>query len=85
LNPDGFVVVFFLISTVSDPVVAGVDVSDFPKAIELVKEQVAKVEIYSAAAKDVSLVKAELQDVDKEELITLVMKLASAVSEIEKA
>jgi urease gamma subunit len=82
---DGIVEAVKAGKSVRDIVKDGVDMTDLPKAFELIKEQSAKVEIYAAAAKDVALIKEELQDLDKAEIISLVMKLAEAVSEIEKA
>lgn len=70
---------------VRDIVADGVDSSDLPKAFELVKEQSKKVELYTAAIKDVALVKEEIKDLSKEELIEIVLSVVSAVSEIEAA
>ena len=50
---------------IRDIVADGIDASDLPKAFDLVKEQSGKIEVYSAAAKDVSKVKEELKDLDK--------------------
>ena len=69
---------------VRDIVADGIDSSDLPKAFELVKEQSAKVAVYTLAIKDVELVKEEIKDLSKEELIELIMSVVSAVSEIEK-
>lgn len=63
----------------------GIDASDLPKAFELVKEQAEKVEIYTAAVKDVALVKEEIKDLSKEELLEIIMTVVSSVSEIEAA
>ena len=54
------------------------------EAFVVLKEQAAKLEIYTAAIKDVSLVKDELKNLSNEELIALLMKLASAVSVIKE-
>lgn len=70
---------------IRDIVSDGIAADDLPKAFELVKEQSTKVEIYSAAVKDVSLIKDELKDLSQPELIELFMDLAKAVTEIEKA
>ena len=70
---------------IRDILADGATMADVPAAFELIKEQSAKLEIYSAAAKDAKLAIEELKDLDKEEIIGLVMKLVSAVSEIEKA
>ncbi len=70
---------------VRDIVADGVGVDDLPKAFELVKEQSSKIEVYSAAVKDVSLIKEELMDLSKEEIIELVMEIVKASSEVEGA
>jgi len=70
---------------IRDIVADGIDASDLPKAFDLVKEQSGKIEVYSAAAKDVSKVKEELKDLDKAELLAIIMKLVSSVEEIEAA
>jgi len=70
---------------IRDIVKDGVDASDLPKAFELVKEQSAKIEIYSAMIKDAVKAKEELQDLDKAEVIALIMKVVSAIEEVEKA
>ena len=70
---------------IRDIVADGIDSSDLPKAFELVKEQSKKIETYNAAYKDVALVKEEIKDLSKEELIEIVLSVVSAVSEIEAA
>lgn len=70
---------------VRDIVKDGVDASDFPKAIEVITTEIANVPVYVEGAKDASKIKAELEDLDKAELIALIMKVVSAVEEIEKA
>lgn len=70
---------------VRDIVKDGVDASDFPKAIELITNEIGNVAIYTAGAKDADKVLAEIKDIDKAELVSLIMKVVSAVEEIEKA
>lgn len=70
---------------VRDIVKDGVDASDFPKAIELITSEIGNVPVYSAGFKDVKLVAEEIKDLDKPELIALIMKVVGAVEEIEKA
>lgn len=70
---------------IRDIVADGIDSSDLPKAFELVKEQSAKIEIYNAARKDIVLVKEEIKDLSKEELIEIVLSIVTAVSEVEAA
>lgn len=69
---------------IRDIVKDGVDASDIPKAFDLIKNQSEKFEIYEAALKDVKLVKDELKDLDKEEILTLIFQLVDAVEQIEK-
>ena len=47
--------------------------------------QAEKVEVYKNAYEGVGLVKEELKDLNKEEIIELVMILVNGVSEVEKA
>jgi hypothetical protein len=70
---------------VRDIVKDGVDASDFPKAIELITAEIGNVPVYSAGVKDVKKVEEEIKDLDKAELIALIMKVVGAVEEIEKA
>ncbi len=70
---------------IRDIVKDGVDASDFPKAIELVTQEISNIPVYGAGIKDAGKAKAELEDLDKAELIALIMKVVSAVEEIEKA
>lgn len=70
---------------VRDIVKDGVGADDIAKAIELVKAEVAVIPVYEAAAKDVSLVKAELQDLDKDELVELFLEIVQGVREVEAA
>ena len=62
----------------------GISAGDLPAAFELVKEQSAKLEIYSAAVKDAYLIKDELKDLSQAEIIEIFMELVKAVSEVEK-
>jgi hypothetical protein len=52
---------------------------------DVIKGQADKVDVYKAAYEGVKLVKDELKDLDKEEIIELVMVLVNGVSEVEKA
>ena len=70
---------------IRDIVKDGLDTSDIPKAFDLVKEQSEKFAVYEAALKDVKLVKEELKDLDKEEILTIIFQLVDAVEQIEKA
>jgi putative ubiquitin-RnfH superfamily antitoxin RatB of RatAB toxin-antitoxin module len=68
---------------VRDIVKDGVDASDLPKAFGLFQEQSGKLGVYSLAIADVEKVKSELQDLDKAEIIELLMEVVSAISEVE--
>lgn len=68
---------------VRDIVADGVDANDLPKAFGLFQEQAGKVAIYSLAIEDVAKVKLELQDLDKAEIIELLMEVVSSISEVE--
>jgi len=57
---------------------------DIVKTIELIKGQVEKIDIYSAAIKDADVIKDEIKDLSKEEMVELFLELVSAVSEVEK-
>jgi len=70
---------------VRDIVKDGVDASDFPKAIELITSEIQNVPVYTAGAKDANLIKAELQDLDKSEIVALIMKVVESIEEVEKA
>jgi hypothetical protein len=70
---------------VRDLVKGGVSVASIPQAFEIIKEQSEKYGIYEAALKDVKLVKEELKDLDKEEILTIIFALVDAVEQIEKA
>lgn len=70
---------------IRDIVKDGVDMTDIPKAFELVKNQSDKLMIYEAAIKDAKLAKDELKDLDKEEILKLLMIVIDGVSEVDKA
>ena len=70
---------------VRDLVKSGVSVASIPQAFEIIKEQSEKFGVYEAALKDVKLVKEELKDLDKEEILVLIFALVDAVEKIEKA
>ena len=70
---------------VRDIVSDGVDASDLPRAFDLIKKQSENLDIYSDAIKDANLAKEELQDLDKQEIIELLMIIMEAVNEVEKA
>lgn len=76
---------FMLGKAVRDIVKDGVDVTDIPKAFEVIKSQSEKFSIYEAAVKDVNLVKEELKDLDKEEIMKLLFVIIEGISEVEKA
>lgn len=68
---------------VRDIVKDGVDASDLPKAFGLFQEQAGKLSVYSLAIADVEKVKLELQDLDKAEIIELLMEVVNGISEVE--
>lgn len=68
---------------IRDIVKDGIDAGDLPKAFELVKEQAEKAPVYSAAVADIAKIKEEIKDLDKNEVVEIVMQIVSAVSEIE--
>ena len=68
-----------------DLIKGGVSVASIPQVFEIIKEQSEKYGVYEAALKDVKLVKEELKDLDKEEILVLVFALVDAVEQIEKA
>jgi hypothetical protein len=70
---------------VRDLTKGGVSVASIPQAFEIIKEQSEKYGVYEAALKDVKLVKEELKDLDKEEILVLIFALVDAVEQIEKA
>ena len=70
---------------VRDIVKDGVDKNDIFPAFELLKKQIDKADIYKDAIKDAKLIKDELKDLSKEELLEVIFKLADAVAEVEKA
>ena len=70
---------------VRDLVKGGVSVASIPQVFEIIKEQSEKYGVYEAALKDVKLVKEELKDLDKEEILTIIFALVDAVEQIEKA
>lgn len=76
---------FMLGKSIRDIVSDGVDVTDIPAAFELVKKQADKFAIYEAAVKDVDMVKEELKDLDKEEIMKLLLVVIDGISEVEKA
>ena len=76
---------FMLGKSIRDIVKDGVDVTDIPKAFELIKDQADKFAIYEAAVKDVKLVKEEVKDLDKEEIVKLLFIVIDGISEVEKA
>lgn len=63
----------------------GYQPSDLVAGFDVIKDQADKVDVYKAAYEGVKLVKDELKDLDKEEIIELVMVLVNGVSEVEKA
>ena len=81
----GLTEAFKLGKAVRDIVKDGISASDIPAAFELVRQQSEKFDIYEAAIKDVKLVKEELKDLDKEEIVALIFQLVDAVEQIEKA
>lgn len=68
---------------IRDVIRAGVSVASIPQAFEIIKEQSEVFGVYEAALKDVKLVKEELKDLDKEEILTLIFALVDAVEKIE--
>lgn len=70
---------------IRDIVSDGVSAGDLPKAFELVKEQAEKLDVYKDAIEDAKLAKEELEDLDKAEIVELMMIIVEAVNEIEKA
>ena len=69
---------------IRDMVKDGVDASDLPAAFGLFQEQAGKIAVYSLAISDVEKVKLELQDLDKAEIIELLMEVVNSISEVEK-
>lgn len=69
---------------IRDIVKDGLGAGDIPKAFDLIKEQSEVFSVYEAALKDVKLVKEELKDLDKEEILTIIFALVEAVEAIEK-
>lgn len=69
---------------VRDIVSDGVDASDLPKAFGLFQEQAGKLAVYSLAFENIAEVKLELQDLDKAEIIELLMEVVNGISEVEK-
>lgn len=69
---------------IRDLVKGGVSAASIPQAFEIIKEQSEVFGVYEAALKDVKLVKEELKDLDKEEILTLIFALVEAVEAIEK-
>lgn len=69
---------------IRDIVKDGLDAGDIPKAFDLIKKQSEVFGVYEAALKDVKLVKEELKDLDKEEILTIIFALVEAVEAIEK-
>jgi|VirMetMinimDraft_7_1064189.scaffolds.fasta_scaffold08663_4 hypothetical protein len=76
---------FMLGKAIRDIVADGVDVSDIPAAFELVKKQADKFSIYEAAVKDVDMVKEEIKDLSKEEIMKLLLVIIDGISAVEKA
>lgn len=76
---------FKLGKSVRDIVADGVGPEDLMKGFDLVREQSSKVEIYAAAAKDVAIVKEELKDLSKDEMVEIFLMLVAAVSDVEAA
>lgn len=70
---------------VRDMVKDGVGPEDLVKGFEIIKEQADKLEIYKAAFDGVKEIEGELKDLDKEEIIQLLMIVINGVSEVEKA
>lgn len=70
---------------VRDIVKDGVDATDFPKAIELITSEVSNVSVYAEGFKGAEKVLEEVKDLDKAELIALIMKVVGAVEDVEKA
>lgn len=69
---------------IRDLIKSGVSVAAIPQAFEIIKEQSEVFGVYEAALKDVKLVKEELKDLDKEEILVLIFALVEAVEKIEK-
>lgn len=57
----------------------------FSAAFALLKDQAENVDLYKNMIKDAELSIDEIKELDKEELIALIMKLANAVSEVKTA
>jgi hypothetical protein len=70
---------------IRDIVKDGVDAADLPATFNLIKEQAEKLDVYDAAIKDVKLVKEEIKDLEKEEIIELLFIVVDAISEVEAA
>ena len=67
-----------------DIVKDGISTGDIPAAFNLVKEQSEKFEVYEAAFEGIGDIKAELEDLSKEEIITLFMQGIAGLKEVEK-
>lgn len=63
----------------------GYQSSDLIAGFDVIKNQAEKVDTYKAAYEGVELIPEELKDLDKEEIIELMMVMVNGVSEVEKS
>jgi hypothetical protein len=77
--------VFKLAKGVRDILADGVDAGDLPATFTLIKDQADQIDVYDAAIKDVKLVKEEITDLEKEEIMELLFIVIDGISEVEEA
>lgn len=70
---------------VRDIIADGADMSDLPAVFNLVKEQADKLDVYADAIENAKLAEEEIKDLDKAEIIELLMIIVEGISEVEKA
>lgn len=76
---------FIVGKAIRDIVKDGIDASDLPKVFVLIKNESRKIDVFKAAIDNANLAKDELMDLDKEEIVSLIMEVINGISEVEKA
>lgn len=76
---------FIVGKAIRDIVKDGIDASDLPKAFVLIKNESRKIDVFKEAIDNANLAKDELMDLDKEEIVALIMEVINGISEVEKA
>lgn len=76
---------FIVGKAIRDIVKDGIDASDLPKVFVLIKNESRKIDVFKEAIDNASLAKDELMDLDKEEIVALIMEVINGISEVEKA